>query len=96
MKYIVITMLCLVLSPCYAYAQTNSCEKLLRSCDSAVNYLENTVGNQEDVIQKQQELLTNQLNQINRLKDKAWYENKWLWFGAGFVVGGYFAHEIQE
>lgn len=59
-----------------------TCDEVLQACDNAVNALEAEVLVLKDLNQIRKD-------EITRLRDNedSWARNKWLWVGAGLIVG---------
>ena len=59
-----------------------TCDEVLKLCDNAVNALEAEVYILKDLNQGRK-------NEIERLRKRedSWSSNRWLWLGAGLLIG---------
>lgn len=82
-------------------ANSSACEEQVASCEHVLDLADIAVQKQADVIR----MLSTQ-NDSYRLAVEAagpavaaygaWYNNKWLWIGVGFVAGAYAHRELSR
>lgn len=75
-------MLCLCTASLNADATTPTCDEVLAACDKAVNALEHEVNILKD-------LNAIRAEEIDRLRSRedSWQTNRWIWLGAGLLIG---------